>query len=95
MLTVGKEESLVSFAKQIGTELRANVIRLEANSSSNKINGNMQDAGTAEVHTSLVIDPRDKEPGKVAARRNGWSDMGAKPKAEVFEEILAAISECR
>jgi len=47
------------------------------------------------VHTMLVIGGRDMEDGKVSVRVHGKGNLGAKPKAEVVADILAAIRERR
>ncbi|HZV36102.1 MAG TPA: aminoacyl--tRNA ligase-related protein, partial [Verrucomicrobiae bacterium] len=61
VLTLGTDEPLVDYAKQIVAELRAHFVRAEADFSSNKINGKIQDAETAKVHTMLVVGPRDRD----------------------------------
>jgi threonyl-tRNA synthetase len=95
VLTIGEEEPLVNYAKAIVQELRANFVRVEADFSSNKINGKIQDAEKAKVHTMLVIGGRDMEAGNVSVRLHGKGNIGAKPKAEVVADILAAIKERR
>jgi len=95
VLTIGEEEPLVHYAKQIVNELRTNFVRVEADFSSNKINGKIQDAETAKVHTMLVIGGRDLEAGNVSVRVHGKGHLGAKPKGEVMADILAAIKERR
>ncbi len=91
VLTLGDEEPLVNYAKAIATELRANFVRVEGDYSTNKINGKIQDAEKAKVHTMLVIGGRDMEAGAVSVRLHGKGNVGAKPKAEVVADILAAI----
>jgi threonyl-tRNA synthetase len=93
VLTIGEEEPLVNYARQIVNELRAHFVRVEADFSSNKINGKIQDAETAKVHTMLVIGGRDLAAGNVSVRVHGKGNLGAKPKGEVMAEILAAIKE--
>jgi threonyl-tRNA synthetase len=95
VLTIGEEEPLVNYAKAIVQELRANFVRVEADFLSNKINGKIQDAEKAKVHTMLVIGGRDMEAGTVSVRLHGKGNLGAKPKAEVVADILAAIKERR
>jgi threonyl-tRNA synthetase len=95
VLTIGEEEPLVNYAKAIVQELRANFVRVEADFSSNKINGKIQDAEKAKVHTMLVIGGRDLDAGNVSVRLHGKGNIGAKPKAEVVADILAAIKERR
>jgi threonyl-tRNA synthetase len=93
VLTIGEEEPLVNYAKAIVQELRANFVRVEADFSSNKINGKIQDAEQAKVHTMLVIGGRDLDAGNVSVRLHGKGNLGAKPKGEVVAEILRTIRE--
>jgi threonyl-tRNA synthetase len=95
VLTIGEEEPLVNYAKQIVSELRASFVRCESDFSSNKINGKIQEAEQAKVHTMLVIGGRDMDAGNVSVRLHGKGNIGAKPKGEVIADILAAIKERR
>jgi threonyl-tRNA synthetase len=95
VLTLGTDEPLVDYAKQIVAELRAHFVRAEADFSSNKINGKIQDAETAKVHTMLVVGPRDREAGQISVRVHGKGNLGAKPRDQVIAEILQAIKERR
>ncbi|HWD92568.1 MAG TPA: threonine--tRNA ligase [Verrucomicrobiae bacterium] len=95
VLTIGEEEPLINYAKAIVNELRANMVRVDADYSSNKINGKIQEAEQAKVHTMLVIGGRDMEAGNVSVRLHGKGNVGAKPKGEVVADILAAIKERR
>ncbi|HTQ51775.1 MAG TPA: threonine--tRNA ligase [Candidatus Acidoferrales bacterium] len=91
VMTLGDEEPLVNYAKTIVNELRANFVRCESDFSSNKINGKIQEAEQAKVHTMLVIGGRDMEAGNVSVRLHGKGNVGAKPKGEVIADILTAI----
>ena len=95
VMTLGDEEPLVNYAKAIVNELRANFVRVEGDYSTDKINGKIQDAEKAKVHTMLVIGRRDMEAGAVSVRLHGKGNVGAKPKAEAIADILAAIRERR
>jgi len=95
VLTIGEDEPLINYAKAIVNELRANFVRVDADFSSNKINGKIQEAETSKVHTMLVIGGRDMEAGNVSVRVHGKGNIGAKPKADVIADILAAIKERR
>jgi len=95
VMTIGEEEPLVNYAKAIVNELRANFVRCESDFSSNKINGKIQEAEQAKVHTMLVIGGRDMDAGNVSVRLHGKGNVGAKPKGEVVADILAAIKERR
>ena len=95
VLTIGEEEPLVDYAKKITAELRANMVRAEGDYGTDKINGKIQRAEEAKVHTMLVIGPRDMQAGNVSVRVHGKGNLGAKPKAEVVADILAAIKDRR
>ena len=93
ILTIGDDERLVAYAKAVVAELRANFVRAEGDFGSDKINGKIQRAEEAKVHTMLVIGPRDLEAGNVSVRVHGKGNQGAKPKGEAVAEILSAIRE--
>ena len=95
VMTLGDDEKLVAYAKGIVDELRGNFVRCESDFSSNKINGKIQEAEQAKVHTMLVIGGRDMEAGAVSVRIHGKGNIGAKPKGEVLADILASIKERR
>ena len=95
VLTIGDDEALVNYAKGIVTELRANMVRCDSDYTMNKINGKIQEAEQAKVHTMLVIGGRDMEAGNVSVRLHGKGNIGAKKKEEVVAEILQSIKERR
>src|SRR5204863_3166616 len=95
VLTISDDEALVNYAKSIVAELRSHMVRAEGDYSSDKINGKIQRAEEAKVHTMLVIGPRDMQANAVSVRLHGKGNVGAKAKAEVMAEILAAIRERR
>ena len=93
ILPIGDDSSLVHYGREIQRELRENGVRATIDASSNKINGKVQDAEKMKVHTMLVVGHRDLEAGDVSVRVHGKGNLGAKPRAEVIGEILAAIKE--
>jgi threonyl-tRNA synthetase len=95
VMTLGEDDALLDYAKGIVRELRANMVRVDTDFGSDKINGKVQRAEQAKVHTMLVIGPRDMQAGAVSVRVHGKGSLGAKPKGEVVQEILAAIKERR
>jgi threonyl-tRNA synthetase len=95
VLTIGEEEPLVNYAKAIVQELRASMVRAEGDYSNDKINGKIQQAELAKVHTMLVVGPRDMAANAVSVRVHGKGSLGAKPKAEVVADILASVRERR
>ncbi|MGZ8938082.1 MAG: aminoacyl--tRNA ligase-related protein, partial [Limisphaerales bacterium] len=91
VMTIGDDEKLVSYAQEIVRELRSQMVRVESDFSANKINGKIQEAEQAKVHTMLVIGFRDMEAGAVSVRLHGKGSQGAKPKAEAIADILNQI----
>jgi len=93
VLTIGDDAALVANGKAIIAELRAKQVRAEGDFGSDKINGKIQRAEEAKVHTMLVIGPRDLEAGNVSVRLHGKGNQGAKPRGEVVAAILQSIAE--
>ena len=95
MLTLNDDEKLAAYAKEIHRELRAHEVRAEADFSSDPIKAKIADAEKEKVHTMLVIGPRDMEAGNVSVWLHAKGPQGAKAKADVVADILAAIKERR
>src|SRR5437899_1151573 len=95
VLTVGDEEPLVAYAKAIVQELRASMVRADGDYEADKINGKIQRAEQSKVHTMLVVGARDMQANAVSVRVHGKGSLGAKPRAEVLADLVAAIRERR
>ena len=95
VLTISDEEPLANYAQGIVQELRANLVRAEGDYSNDKINGKIQQAEQARVHTMLVVGPRDLQANAVSVRIHGKGNLGARPRAEAVADILAAIRDRR
>jgi threonyl-tRNA synthetase len=95
VLTLNDDPALVEYAKGITAELRANFVRVEGDYGPNPIKAKISDAEHARVHTMLVLGGRDLEAGQVSVRLHSKGPQGAKPRAQVVAEILAAIRERR
>jgi threonyl-tRNA synthetase len=93
VLTIGQEGPPVDYAKGIVRELRAGMVRAEGDYSGDNINGKIQRAEQARVHTMLVAGPRDMLANAVSVRVHGKGSLGAKPKAETVAGILKAARE--
>ncbi len=93
VITLNDDAALLDYAKPIANELRANMIRVEADFSPNPVKAKIADAETARVHTMLVIGGRDVEAGNVSVRLHGKGPQGAKPRSEVIAQLLADIRE--
>jgi threonyl-tRNA synthetase len=95
VLTIGEDEPLVEYAKAMVKELRSSFVRAEGDYGADKINGKIQRAEQAKVHTMLVVGPRDLQANAVSVRVHGKGSLGAKPRAEVLTDLLATIRERR
>jgi threonyl-tRNA synthetase len=95
VLTIGDDAALVDYGGSLVRELRAHRVRAQADFGTDKINGKIQQAEKARVHTMLVIGGRERETGTVAVRLHGKGSQGAKPRAEVVAGLLEAIRERR
>jgi threonyl-tRNA synthetase len=95
VLTLGEDEPLVAAGKSLVQELRASLVRAEGDFTADKINGKIQRAEQAKVHTMLVIGPRDLQANAVSVRVHGKGSLGAKPRTEVVADILQSIKERR
>src|SRR5689334_3468309 len=95
IVTIGDDPKLIEYARSVQNELRAHQVRAEIDESTDKINGKIQRAEQMKVHTMFVIGKRDMEANAVSVRVHGKGNLGAKPRAEVIEEILLSIKERR
>jgi len=93
VLTIGEDAAVVEFAKGLVSELRAKQVRVEGDFGPDKINGKVQDAEKAKVHTMLVVGPRDVAAGVVSVRLHGKGNQGVKPRTEAVAGLLQAIAE--
>ena len=95
VLTIGEDEALIAYAKELVAELRRHQVRAEADLSHDPIKAKVAAAEKARVHTMLAVGPRDLAAGKVSVRLHGKGHQGAKPKDEAIADILTAIRERR
>jgi len=95
VITLNDDEALINYAKPIVAELRANMVRVDADYSATPFKAKISNAEQLRVHTMLVIGGRDMEAGQVSVRLHHGGPQGARPKAEVVAEILASIKERR
>ena len=93
VITLNDDATLLDYAQPIVNELRANQVRVDADFSTTPFKAKIADAEKTRVHTMLVIGGRDMEGSNVSVRLHHGGPQGAKPKAQVIAEILAAIKE--
>jgi len=95
VITLNDDQALIDYAKPIVAELRANMVRVDADYSSTPFKAKISNAEQLRVHTMLVIGGRDMEAGAVSVRLHHGGPQGAKPKAEAIADIMAKIKERR
>jgi threonyl-tRNA synthetase/REP element-mobilizing transposase RayT len=93
IIPIGEETDLLDYARSIEAELRSHQVRATTDASSNKMQGKIQDAELAKVHTMLVIGRRDLEAGNVSVRVHGKGNIGARPRTEAITSIIESIRQ--
>ncbi|NUN92149.1 MAG: threonine--tRNA ligase [Verrucomicrobiae bacterium] len=88
-------DAQIDSAKGIVAELRAAQVRAEWEFSNDKLQGRIQRAEAARVHTILVVGAREQEADAVALRIHGKGPQGVKPRAQAIADLLQAIRERR
>jgi threonyl-tRNA synthetase len=95
VIPIGEEADLLDYARAIHAELRGRQVRATLDAGSDKMQGKIQRAEQEKVHTMLILGRRDLEAGNVSVRVHGKGNLGAKPRAEVIADLLAAIRDRR
>ncbi len=95
VITLHDDPALVEYARPLVTELRSHLVRAGADFTATPVKAKIAEAEAARVHTMLVIGPRDVAAGQVSVRLHGKGNLGARPRAEVVADLLAAIRERR
>ncbi len=95
VITIGDDAPLVASGRELVAELRGHGVRAALDAGTDPIKAKIADAEQQKVHTMLVLGPRDLEAGDVSVRIHGKGPQGAKPRAEVIADLLAAIKERR
>ena len=95
ILPIGDEAPLLDYAHSILAELRAAGIRTAIDATTDKINGKVLRAEEQKVHTMLVLGRRDLEAGAVSVRVHGKGNLGPRPRAEVIQDLIAAMQTRR
>ena len=93
VITLNDDQALIDYAQPIVNELRANMVRVDADFSATPFKAKIANAEQLRVHTMLVIGGRDMEAGAVSVRLHHGGPQGAKLKGEVIAKILADIKE--
>jgi threonyl-tRNA synthetase len=84
-LALNADEALIACAQPIVAELRANMVRADADFSATPFKAKISNAEQLRIHTMLVIGGRDMKVGAVSVRLHHGGPQGAKPKADIRE----------
>ena len=89
VLPIGEEP--VPFARQVCQTLRENGVRAEIDAGRDKINGKIQNAEQAKVHTMLVVGKREAASHSVSVRVHGQGNLGVQPWEQCLAQLLESI----
>ncbi|MCD6340122.1 MAG: threonine--tRNA ligase, partial [Verrucomicrobia bacterium] len=81
----------IPYAEELVRELRARFVRAQWEFSNDKLQGRIQRAESAKVHTMWIVGGREQAAGTVAVRVHGKGNVGAKPRTEAVAELLEKI----
>jgi threonyl-tRNA synthetase len=93
VITIGEDEALVKYARDLHDELRAHGVRADIDLGNDPMKAKIADAEKSKVHTMLIIGARDLEAGNVSIRIHGKGNRGARPKNEAIGDLLLQIRE--
>jgi threonyl-tRNA synthetase len=85
----------IPYAEGMVKELRDQFVRATTEFSNDKLQGRIQRAEAAKVHTMLIVGAKEQAAQAAAVRLHGKGNVGVQPWAEVFRDILAAIKTRR
>jgi threonyl-tRNA synthetase len=88
-------EAQLEPARALVADLRAHQVRAELEFSNDKLQGRVQKAEAARVHTMLVLGAKEQQAGTVAVRLHGLGHQGARPQAAAVAQILDDIRQRR
>ncbi|MER3470409.1 MAG: threonine--tRNA ligase [Chitinophagaceae bacterium] len=88
-------DKFADYAKEVEQKLKKADIRVEIDERNEKIGKKIRDTELMKVPYMLVIGEKEMNQGKVAIRRQGKGDLGAKLIDEFVQEIVAEVKERR
>ena len=81
----------IDYANDVVTELRTHGVRVNIDTTADKIGARIRHAEMDKVHTILLGGQREQEAGNLAVREHGKGNLGAKPKIDVINDLLNRI----
>jgi threonyl-tRNA synthetase len=88
-------DKFLDYAKEVLQKLKKADIRVEIDERNEKIGKKIRDTELMKVPYMLVIGEKEMNEGKVAIRRQGKGDLGAKSVDEFINEIVSEVKERR
>jgi threonyl-tRNA synthetase len=95
VLVIPVSEQNLDYAASVQEELEAAGVRVEVMAKNEKIGAKIRDAEMAKVPYMLVVGKRDAEAQTVSVRAHGGRDLGALPRKEFLQKVLAEIESRR
>jgi threonyl-tRNA synthetase len=86
-------DKFVGYAQSVLDKLKKADIRAELDDRSEKIGKKIRDTELMKVPYMFVVGEKEVNEEKVAVRRQGKGDLGAKPVDEIISELVAEIKE--
>lgn len=80
-----------AYAQSVADDLRNAGLRIEVDTSSDRMNAKIRQAQLQKVPYMLVIGDKEQEAGAVAVRLRNGTDLGALPLAELRERVLDEV----
>ena len=88
-------DRFLDYAKDVLQKLKNDDIRAEIDDRNEKIGKKIRDTELGRVPYMLVVGEKEAAEGKVAVRRQGKGDIGAKKVEEFLQDIAAEVKERR
>jgi threonyl-tRNA synthetase len=88
-------DKFMDYAKSVLEKLKKADIRAEIDDRQEKIGKKIRDTEMMKVPYMLVVGEKEMNEEKIAVRRQGKGDLGAKPVGEFLKEIVEEIRERR
>jgi threonyl-tRNA synthetase len=88
-------DKFMDYAKDVLLKLKKWDIRAEIDDRSEKIGRKIRDTEMMKVPYMLVVGEKEAAEGKIAIRRQGKGDLGARNVDEFLQELVAEVKERR
>ncbi|MFT3787424.1 MAG: threonine--tRNA ligase [Tepidisphaeraceae bacterium] len=85
----------LDYAQKVASDLKDAGIRVDVNTSADKIGAKIREATLAKTPYMLVIGEKEAGEGKVAVRHRTEGDKGAIPASEFLAQVKAQVAERR